>query len=160
VFPRSAGSPRYPYPSPIFHALPEGGSIGHRDVSRGGYSCPSPHPDLTWCRSAARAPDTMPATPVLLAHREGPGSVSVSVPDRTTPPETSRGEETETDTETGPAVGQRAATRDGSSDGKKRKGEGPKARKASLGWNSRQDGGRLVERSGNPSPMVSPLKVG
>ena len=34
-------------------------------------------------------------------------------------------------------------------------GEGSKARKACLGWNSRQDGGRLVERSGNPSPTVA-----
>jgi len=36
---------------------------------------------------------------------------------------------------------------------KRRRGEGSKARKACLGWNSRQDGGRLAERSGNPSPQ-------
>jgi hypothetical protein len=36
--------------------------------------------------------------------------------------------------------------------GKQRTGAGPKARKACLGGNSRQDGGRLVERSGNPAP--------
>jgi len=36
---------------------------------------------------------------------------------------------------------------------RRKTGEGPKARKACLGWNSRQDGGRLVERSGNPSPV-------
>ncbi len=35
---------------------------------------------------------------------------------------------------------------------KGKRGEGSKARKACLGWNSRQDGGRLAERSGNPSP--------
>jgi len=35
---------------------------------------------------------------------------------------------------------------------KGKRGEGSKARKTCLGWNSRQDGGRLAERSGNPSP--------
>jgi hypothetical protein len=89
----------------------------------------------------------LPFKPVPLTHGECPVSVSVSVsvPDRSAFRNRVRIRRRKR---------RRARTRVSPAERKKReKGEGPKARKASLGWNSRQDGGRLVERSGNPSPI-------
>jgi len=51
----------------------------------------------------------------------------------------------------GTVTGTATATEMGTGE-KEVRGKGSKARKACLGWNSRQDGGRLVERSGSPSP--------
>ena len=43
---------------------------------------------------------------------------------------------------------------------RKKRGKSTKTRKACLGWNSRQDGGRLAERSGTLTPFVTAVQAG